>query len=147
MRTSSEATSTGGLTRCLRFKSPVAPSTLSVNLLRRVWEIGTRLAHRGTSVYILLTFHIVIDLNGLLSILGSSDIPAQDLRRCLANGHLLSLEDQDRVKWIMRSPGLRKWLNHPRSKTILVNGKSDRQCSLFPHNFSCRHNGRNSPSN
>ena len=64
----------------------------------------------------------MIDIKGLLSILGSSEIPERDWRRCLANGHLLSTEDQDRVKWIMRSPQFRMWLNCPRSKSILVNG-------------------------
>ena len=122
VRTSSESSNTAGLTRCLSFGILVAPSASSVNLSHRVWDIDTRLAFSSTRVSIFLTFPIVFDLNGLLSILGSSDLPAQDLRRCLESGPLLSLEDQDRVKWIMRSPGLRKWHRYPRSKTILVNG-------------------------
>ncbi|KAK0510773.1 hypothetical protein JMJ35_007205 [Cladonia borealis] len=113
----------------------VAPSASSVTLLRRVPEIDTRLALPGTDVYILLTFQILIDIKGLLSMLGFSEIPARDLRRCLANGHLLSTEDQDRVKWIMRSPQLRMWLNCPRSKSILVNGNKTGNEVFSPTTF------------
>ena len=77
----------------------------------------------------------MIDLNDLFSILGSSHIPARDLRRCLANGHLLNPDDQDRVKWIMRSPQLRTWLNCPRSKSILVNGNKTGNEVFSPTTF------------
>ncbi len=64
----------------------------------------------------------VVSKQALLSILHTSDMPADDLRICLENGGLLYLEDQDRVKWIMQSDQFREWLNYPMSKTILING-------------------------
>ena len=124
-----------GLTRCLSFGIPVAPSASSVRASHRVWDINTWLACSSTMVSIFLTFPIVFDLDGLLCILGSLDIPAQDLRRCLESGPLLSLEEQDRVKWIMRSPGLRKWVTYPQSTTILINGNMDANEVFSPTTF------------
>ena len=135
MCTSSEFSNTAGLTRCLSFGILVAPSTSSVNFFHRAWDIDTRLAIPSTRVSIVLTFPIAVDLNGILSIHDISDFPAQDLRRCLASGQLLSLEEQDRVKWIMRSPGLRKWVTYPRSKTILINGNMDGNEVFSPTTF------------
>lgn len=37
-------------------------------------------------------------------------------------GTSLSLNDQDRVKWMMQSPKLREWLNFPGSRKLLING-------------------------
>ena len=74
--------------------------------------------------FTLLTSNTVIDKQALLSILHTSDTPTDDLQRCLDNGRLLSFEDQDRVKWIMRSDRFHQWLNHAKSKSILINGNS-----------------------
>lgn len=52
----------------------------------------------------------------------SPDVPQQDLKRCLSMGTSLSLNDQDRVKWMMQSPKLREWLNFPESRKLLING-------------------------
>ena len=40
-------------------------------------------------------------------------------------GTSLSLTDQDRVEWMMRSPKLREWLNFPESRTLLLNNDGD----------------------
>ncbi len=46
-------------------------------------------------------------------------------------GTSLSLTDQDRVEWMMRSPTLREWLNFPGSRTLLLNGDGDAN-EMFP---------------
>ncbi len=77
----------------------------------------------------------VVSKQALLSILHTSDMPADDLRICLENGGLLYLEDQDRVKWIMQSDQFREWLNYPMSKTILINGNGTGNETFSPTTF------------
>ena len=62
-------------------------------------------------------------------------MPAHDLQLCLEKGRLLNLEDQDRVKWIMRSGQFREWLNCPTSKTILINGNGSGNETFSPTTF------------
>ena len=57
------------------------------------------------------------------------------MRRCLAHGKVLGLEDQDRAKWVMRSRHFQDWLNHPASKTILINGNCDGMETFSPLTF------------
>lgn len=76
--------------------------------------------------YRLLISKLAFSKQGLLSALSISDeVPSQDLERCHTRGKLLSLEDQDRVKWIMRSHNLKDWLEFPQSKTLLINGNGE----------------------
>ena len=77
----------------------------------------------------------VVDKQSLLSILDASETPADDLQRCLDHGRLLKLEDQDRVKWMMRSRQFHEWLNHPMSKTLLINGNSSGNETFSPTTF------------
>lgn len=77
-----------------------------------------------------------VTLTSLVSVLGlSSDVPKQDLKRCLSMGTSLSLTDQDRVEWMMRSPKLREWLNFPKSQTLLLNGDGDANEMFSPTTF------------
>lgn len=49
---------------------------------------------------------------------------------------LLSLTDQDRVEWMIRSPQLREWLIFtPKSRTLLINGNGDTNETLSPTTF------------
>ena len=50
-------------------------------------------------------------------------------------GTSLSLTDQDRVEWMMRSPKLREWLNFPESRTLLLNGDGDANEMFSPTTF------------
>ena len=72
----------------------------------------------------------------LVSALGvPRDLPQQDLKRCLGMGTSLSLTDQDRVEWMMRSSKLREWLNAPKSRTLLLNGDGDANEMFSPTTF------------
>lgn len=62
-------------------------------------------------------------------------MPARDLQLCLQKGRLLNLEDQDRVKWIMRSDRFREWLSYPMSKMILINGNGSGNETFPPTTF------------
>lgn len=102
--------------------------------LPRPWNL--RHQHQ-VSVQPLVTLWLLItgtavSKQALLSTLQASDTPAHDLQLCLAKGRLLNLEDQDRVKWIMRSAQFRNWLNHPTSKTLLINGNGSGSETIFP---------------
>ena len=50
-------------------------------------------------------------------------------------GTSLSLTDQDRVEWMMRSPKLRQWLNSSESRTLLLNGDGDANEIFSPTTF------------
>lgn len=70
--------------------------------------------------------------DSLVSALGvPRGLAQQDLKRCLDMGTSLSLTDQDRVEWMMRSSKLREWLNAPESRTFLLNGDGDAN-EMFP---------------
>lgn len=74
--------------------------------------------------------------NSLVSALGvPKDLPQQDLKRCLGMGTSLSLTDQDRVEWMMRSSKLREWLNASESRTLLLNGDGDANEMFSPTTF------------
>lgn len=67
-----------------------------------------------------------ITKDSLVSAFGlASDVPQQDLKRCISMGSALSLGDQDRIKWMIESSRLRDWLNFPRSRILLINGNGD----------------------
>lgn len=69
-----------------------------------------------------LTTLIVTDKATLISHLGCLDSSDQDLQQCLDHGSLLSLVDQDRLKFMIRSSRLRAWLIGSSSRTVLING-------------------------
>jgi hypothetical protein len=72
----------------------------------------------------------------LLSLLGiPEDALAHEVQLCLAKGGLLEVEEKDRVKWIMRSRGLREWLNYPKSKVLLINDLCDKVETFGPTTF------------
>lgn len=84
----------------------------------------------------MLTAAIVINKEGLLSLLGASqEALAQEVQLCLAKGGRLEAEDQDRVKWTMSSRELRQWLNSPRSKVLLINDHGDEIETFGPTTF------------
>lgn len=74
----------------------------------------------------MLTSVPALEKESLLSLLGvSPDMHVKDLQHCLAQGNLLEVTGQDRVKWIMESQKLREWLGFSRARVLLVNGDED----------------------
>lgn len=65
----------------------------------------------------------------------SPDVSQQDLKQCLRQGTSLSLQDQDRVKWVIEGSKLQQWLNSPKSRTLLNNGNGDANETFSPTTF------------
>ena len=53
------------------------------------------------------------------------DPPDQDLTYCLHASSLLSLDEQDKARWILRDVQFQEWLHKPLTCTLLVNATSD----------------------
>lgn len=65
----------------------------------------------------------------------SPDVSHQDLKQYLRQGTSLSLQDQDRVKWVIEGSKLQQWLNSPKSRTLLINGNGDANETFSPTTF------------